>query len=268
MKPRKPMGLGENRKRAAAIAKAAALIALGAALAATGCGGRRPAKAVTPKIGTQQKGIASWYGYPYHGRRTASGEVYDMEQMTAAHRNWVFGTWVRVQNLDNGEETVVRITDRGPFVRGRIIDLSRAAARDVEMINAGIAKVRLTVIPPPANPPQPPPVPAATTTSRRQPKQAKPQPPAPAVPPPVTVTQLPKGRWGVQVGSFREKSGAAQLRDALVRSSRVANISLSSNGYWRVVIGIYRTAAEAERLKNEIHGEYPDAFVVRFDDMT
>lgn len=212
------------------------------------------------------KGIASWYGNPYHGRRTASGEVYDMEQMTAAHRNWAFGTWVRVQNLDNGEETVVRITDRGPFVHGRIIDLSRAAARDVEMINAGIAKVRLTGRPPPAHAPQPPPIPVATTASRRQPKQVK-TPAAPVASPAITKESL-RGRWGVTVGSFREKSGAEQLRDALARGSRVANISLGSNGYWRVVVGVYRTVAEAERLKLEIRGEYPDAFVVRFDDMT
>ena len=75
-----------------------------------------------------QTGIASWYGYPYHGRQAADGEIYDMEKLTAAHRTLPFGTWVRVTNLANGKTVDVRITDRGPFVRGRIIDLSLSGA--------------------------------------------------------------------------------------------------------------------------------------------
>lgn len=91
--------------------------------------------------------MASWYGHPYHGRPTASGEIYDMERDTAAHRTFSFGTWVRVVNLSNGKHTEVRINDRGPFKRGRIIDLSRSAAREIDMIGPGTAKVRVTVIP-------------------------------------------------------------------------------------------------------------------------
>lgn len=109
------------------------------------CGGRRAPKAVYPRTGTSQTGIASWYGHPYHGRKTASGEVYDMEKRTAAHREWAFGSMVRVLNLSNGKSVEVRINDRGPFVRGRIIDLSRAAARDVGLLTSGISKVRITV---------------------------------------------------------------------------------------------------------------------------
>jgi rare lipoprotein A len=107
-----------------------------------------------PRDGASQTGIASWYGDPYNGRRTASGEVFDMEKMTAAHRAWPFGTIVGVRNLDNGKYVRVKINDRGPFVRGRIIDLSRGAAREAGMLGAGLAKVKLTVISAPAAPPR------------------------------------------------------------------------------------------------------------------
>ncbi len=110
------------------------------------CASRKPVRAITPSIGVRQTGMASWYGHPYHGRATASGEIYDMERDTAAHNKFAFGTWVRVDNLDNGKRTEVRINDRGPFKRGRIVDLSHAAARKIDMLGPGTAKVRLTVI--------------------------------------------------------------------------------------------------------------------------
>jgi rare lipoprotein A len=90
--------------------------------------------------------VASWYGEQFHGRTTSSGEVYDMEGMTAAHRTLPFGTVVRVENLTNGRSTTLRINDRGPFVDGRIIDLSRWGARELEMLRAGVAQVQVTVI--------------------------------------------------------------------------------------------------------------------------
>ena len=93
-----------------------------------------------------QTGIASWYGKKFHGRTTANGEIYDMNGMTAAHKTLPFNTRVRVVNLDNGRVVVVRINDRGPFVKGRIIDLSRKAAGKVGMLNAGLANVRLEIL--------------------------------------------------------------------------------------------------------------------------
>ena len=122
------------------------------AIFAAGCGQRRAPQAQAAKpvrIGATQTGIASWYGDPYHGRRAANGEVYDMEKLTAAHRAWPFDTWVHVRNLDNGKTVNVRITDRGPFVDKRIIDLSRAAAGEIAMIGPGTARVKLQVIKPP-----------------------------------------------------------------------------------------------------------------------
>jgi rare lipoprotein A len=93
-----------------------------------------------------QVGLASWYGRPHHGRVAASGQVYDMNGLTAAHRTLPFGTVVRVQNLRNNRTVKVEINDRGPFIPGRIIDLSRAAARALRMEQAGLTRVRLTIV--------------------------------------------------------------------------------------------------------------------------
>lgn len=94
----------------------------------------------------EQMGDASWYGPGFHGRKTASGEVFDMHARTAAHRTLPFGALVRVTRLDTGASTVVRINDRGPFKPGRVIDLSNGAARDVDMVRDGVARVRIDVL--------------------------------------------------------------------------------------------------------------------------
>ncbi len=96
--------------------------------------------------GTHMRWVASWYGRPFHGRRTASGEVYDMYKLTAAHPTLPFGARVRVTSLRNGRSVEVRINDRGPAVRGRIIDLSYAAARAIDSVGAGVFPVRLRVV--------------------------------------------------------------------------------------------------------------------------
>src|SRR2546423_4389679 len=98
-----------------------------------------------PTIGATEKGDASWYGHPYHGRRAANGEIYDMEKMTAAHRTLPFNTWVRVKNLSNEKTVDVRINGRGPFVGGRIIDLSHAAAQAIDLIGPGTARVNVVI---------------------------------------------------------------------------------------------------------------------------
>ena len=93
-----------------------------------------------------ETGLASWYGPPYHNRRASNGEVYNMHAMTAAHRTLPLGSIVRVTNVKTGSSAVVRITDRGPFIEGRIIDLSLAAAKATDVWKAGIAQVRLDVL--------------------------------------------------------------------------------------------------------------------------
>ena len=100
--------------------------------------------------GYVERGIASWYGEPFHGRKTSSGETYDMHRLTAAHKSLPLPTYVQVTNLDNGRRIVVRVNDRGPFHEGRIIDLSYAAARKIGMIGPGTARVEVRALDPPA----------------------------------------------------------------------------------------------------------------------
>ena len=107
---------------------------------------RAPDMLPPPVTGHEETGLASWYGEPYDGRRTASGEIYDMSQMTAAHQTLPFGTWLLVENLGNGRSAIVRVNDRGPFIEGRIIDLSYGAAKELDMLRAGIQEVECTVI--------------------------------------------------------------------------------------------------------------------------
>jgi rare lipoprotein A len=109
------------------------------------CGAAPPR--VEPRRGAEQDGYASWYGNRFHGRKTANGERFDQNAMTAAHRTLPFGSKVRVWNKKNGRSVVVRINDRGPFgKRRRIIDVSRGAARKLDMIEAGVVPVRLEVL--------------------------------------------------------------------------------------------------------------------------
>lgn len=185
--------------------------------------------AAAPRIGAEEVGIASWYGHPYHGRATASGEVYDMEKLTAAHRTLPFGTMVRVLNLTNSLTVDVRINDRGPFVDGRIIDLSRAAARKIQMLGPGTAKVRLRIL---------------------------------SLTPPEPVCY-----YGVQVGAFQERANADRLRTAMERRYGSARLIRRDGAppLWRVVVGNEPTMDEAAVLAGRIAAETGSAFVVRVD---
>jgi hypothetical protein len=109
-----------------------------------GCGA--PRDAGVPNVGEVQFGIASWYGEKFHGRTTASGEKFDMHKLTAAHKKLPLGTIVRVTNIKNGRTVTVKINDRGPYKRGRVIDLSYAAAKKIGMVEDGITRVRLEII--------------------------------------------------------------------------------------------------------------------------
>ena len=138
--------------------------------------------------------------HPYHGRRAASGEIYDMEKFTAAHRTLPFGTWVEVHQSRNGKRVDVRIIDRGPFVDGRIIDLSLAAARTIDMVGPGTARVRLKVIAPPTFVAKTSPPPAPTPESARAPATLRPS----ALPVPVVPTSVAPAveYYAIEAGSF------------------------------------------------------------------
>lgn len=213
-----------------------------------GCS-HRAAHVSTPlspaRIGTTETGVASWYGFPYHGRRAASGEVYDMQQLTAAHRTLPFQTWVEVTNLSNGKQVDVRINDRGPFAKGRILDLSQAAARDIDMLRAGTARVRLKVIapPPPVAQPLPPPAPPVDST-------------------PAAIASA--NCFVVQVGAFTDRDRAEALRDSLEVRFTPARVVFSTTGPtpWRVIVGREMTRDQATELASRVRQETGAALVV------
>ncbi len=215
------------------------LLAL-AMLFIAGCS-HRPAHVNTPlapaRLGTTETGVASWYGFPYHGRRAASGEVYDMEQLTAAHRTLPFQTWVEVTNLSNGKQVEVRINDRGPFIKGRILDLSQAAARDIDMLRAGTTRVRLKVIAPP------PPAPPLDST-------------------PAAIASI--NCFVVQAGAFADRDRAEALRAALEDHFMQARVvsSPTASTPWRVIVGHEMTRDQATELAIRVRQETGAALVI------
>ncbi len=181
-------------------------------------------------------GLASWYGEPYHGRRTASGEVYDMHDRTAAHRSLDFGTWVRVTRTDTGAAVEVRVNDRGPFVAGRVIDLSYAAARAIGLDLDGVAPVRLAVLDRPGKVP-----PAASGD------------PAPA--------PASDCLW-VQIGAFAARDNAERAAERLRAEGEKVVVMAGPEGLERVRVGPFTTRGEAEATLTRLLPDWPPARVV------
>ena len=178
----------------------------------------RPADATGSAIYTEE-GNASWYGAPFHGRKASNGEIYDMNKLTAAHRTLPFDSIVRVTNLNNGKTTTVRITDRGPFVDNRIIDLSRAAAQEIESIGAGVVPVRIEVV-------------------------SGPDPAA--------------GFFTVQVGAFKDKGNADRLKERLSASYSpiyIQQVALEEGNFYRVRVGRVSGEQEAQHLGDELRAK-------------
>jgi len=174
--------------------------------------------------------VASWYGIPYHGRRAANGEIYDMYKLTAAHRTLAFESLVRVTNLKNGRQTEVRINDRGPFVENRIVDLSLAAARELDMVAMGIAPVRLELL-------------AGESPG--------------------------EGNFTVQVGAFLVRENAERLRERLeVRYQPVFIVEYDSPTglFYRVRVGRMPSQDEARVLAEQLRTQEDVVpFIVRLD---
>ncbi len=184
-------------------------------------------------VGYTETGIASWYGVPYHGRPAADGEIYDMEKLVAAHRLMPFNTWLKVTNLSNNKSVNVRVIDRGPFVDGRIVDLSKAAAREIGLLGPGIGRVRLEVIAAPAD------IPA-------------------------------NDFYAVQVGAFSLEANAERLREHYAK--RFGNAQLRvKNGttpLWRVLVGKEPSLEAAQQLAIVLAAEDKNVFVVRLDSVS
>jgi rare lipoprotein A len=203
-------------------------------LFSSACSKKKPAPKApfTPKPGWTETGVASWYGDPYHGRRAANGEVYDMEQFTAAHRTLPFGSILLVTSLANNKQVEVRITDRGPFIDNRIIDLSRAAARSIDMIGPGTARVRITL--------------TAYTAAH----------PIPGA-----------GPFSVQVGAFSDRANADKLSRQLSRQYDPVQVVRrdGTSTPWRVLVGRKDDQGDAESLAAALRHDFKDVFVVRRD---
>jgi rare lipoprotein A len=208
------------------------LACLAAVLLMPGCSRKKKTAPApfAPSPGWSESGVASWYGDPYHGRRAANGEVYDMAQLTAAHRTLPFGAIVLVTNLKNQKEVEVRITDRGPFVDGRIIDLSRGAAEAISMIGPGTAPVRIQLM--------------RYGAARLDPAA---------------------GTYAVQVGAFSSRANADELSRRLASQYDPVEVVRreGSRAPWRVLVGRKTEQGDAETLAATLRREYKDVFVVR-----
>ncbi len=221
-----------------------------AAIFVTGCGGRQPVASAPPVTNTTpepapppepsnrpapsspaaanprpneggtvyEEGKASWYGAPFHGRQASNGETYDMYKFTAAHRTLPFNTMVRVTNMTNGKSTTVRITDRGPFVDNRIIDLSYAAAKQIESIGPGVVPVQLEIL---------------------------------------SAIDPNEGTFTIQVGAFHDRANAERLvRRLSAAYPSVAMQSFDSpkgESFYRVHVGKISGEEAAKRMSDELH---------------
>jgi rare lipoprotein A len=191
----------------------------------------------------REKGVASWYGKDFHGKKTSSGETYDMYAMTAAHKTLPLGTYVKVRNLSNNREIEVRINDRGPFVRDRVIDLTYTGARELGMLGPGTTPVEIIALG------APPPSYDAVGLPRRY----------------IPVDYY-SGNFTVQVGAFTVFENAEKLKQRLEKDHENVHIARFDNGdrlFYRVRVGSLNTLAKAESYEALLMEKgFPETFIV------
>jgi rare lipoprotein A len=191
--------------------------------------------------GFRQRGLASWYGKDFHGKKTSNGEIYDMYAMTAAHKTLPLGTFVEVRNLENNRQVKVRVNDRGPFVRGRIIDLSFTAADRIGIVGPGTARVEVVALATPA------------TTSGESPPSYKP-------------VDLHSGNFTFQIGAFVNRENAERLTAKMNERYKNAHIKVYDRGdqiFYRVRVGRFTTLKQAESQEAVlVRDGYTDLFIV------
>jgi rare lipoprotein A len=180
---------------------------------------------VPPVAGMEEVGMASWYGVPHHGRRTASGELFDMHRLTAAHRTLPFGTRLLVTNRDTSQSAEVRVNDRGPFVESRILDVSYAAARLLGAVGPGLIPVRVRVLSLPAR------------------------------------SSSGDGPFTVQIGSFTARARAEALRDT-VHGATIAETTVAGETVYRVRVGAYPDRTRAGTAARDLTARGYQALVV------
>jgi len=195
--------------------------------------------------GFVQKGIASWYGKDFHGKKTSNGEIYNMYSKTAAHKTLPFGTYVRVENLSNRKEVIVRINDRGPFVTGRIIDLSYGAGRQIGLVGPGVAKVRLVAL------------------SRKIGRMKS----GNGYVPLVEAADFRKGKFSIQVGAFENRDNAIRLGDRLRVIFHYVTIttyvSPQEKTLYRVRVSLSNDLTEANKMVDKLkYLGFSETFIV------
>lgn len=198
------------------------------------------------EVGQTMKGIASWYGPNFHGKHTSNGETYDMHARTAAHKTWPMDTMVRVNNLQNGKSTIVRINDRGPFVKGRVIDCSYKAGKEIGLDRMGIAKVSIEVLG----------FAGKVESSARISKNKKAHKP----------TRIILSNFGIQVGAFKRYAGAQRIKNNyMARYSRYNPTIKHSNmdGIILYRVWLMGFGSEQEARDFIINNNIIGAFIVR-----
>lgn len=186
--------------------------------------------------GWEEEGVASWYGPGFHGQKTSCGETYDMNAFTAAHKVLPMQTHIRVQNLENGKVADLRVNDRGPFVAGRIVDLSRAGAQALGVVGPGTARVRLTVLG------------------------------GAGMSPAAVVAAVARETFYVQVGAFTVQANAERLARELkgggYPSTRIQEAVVAGVRYWRVQAGTFAGTAHANEGLSRLAGRFPGSFIL------
>jgi len=194
--------------------------------------------------GFHQKGVASWYGKQFHEKKTANGETYNMYAMTAAHKTLPFGTMVEVKNIENNITTIVRINDRGPFCRGRIIDLSHSAAKQIDMIQNGTAAVEITAL-------------GTDDEVLKTPDKTTPD------------SLYFTGDFTIQVGAFGNPDNAEVLKSSLEKISdniHIAPIEKNSQTFYRVRVGRFISLKQAQEMEQHlIKNGFENVYTVAWD---
>lgn len=196
--------------------------------------------------GFTETGEASWYGKKFHGRTTSSGEIYDMHKRSAAHKTLPFGTYVKVINLSNQKNTVVRINDRGPFRKGRVIDLSYAAAREIDLIRAGVDEVKIIAL-------------GREVGEINSEKGSEPI---------VEITDLENGEFTVQVGAYQDKNNAEKIAERLRVIFDYVRVTIHMDDERRTLHRVHasksKTLSQAEKNKKRLETlGFKTAFIVR-----
>lgn len=196
--------------------------------------------------GFTQTGKASWYGKKFHGRTTASGEIYNMYGKSAAHKTLPLGTYVKVINLSNQKMIIVRINDRGPFIKGRVIDLSYTAAREIDLIGAGVGDVKVIAL-------------AREVGKTTQGKGSKPL---------VEITDFESGEFTIQVGAFQDKNNAEKIAERLRVIFNFVQVTIHLDDNRRTLHRVHasksKTLAQAGKVEKRLEAMgFKAAFIVR-----